>query len=104
MGIKSSQQKGLTGLDESLFKNQGRKSIGGTITYSNGYIIHTFTGSGQLTVLDSSLNVEYLLVAGGGAGGGYHGGGGGAGGKGGDAPRGKSNFNKGGKPDARKRK
>ncbi|MOA47538.1 hypothetical protein D3C78_1701810 [compost metagenome] len=26
------------------------------------------------------------------------------GGKGGDAPRGKSNFNKGGKPDARKRK
>jgi len=28
----------------------------------------------------------------------------GAGGKGGDAPRGKSNFNKGGKPDARKRK
>jgi small subunit ribosomal protein S3 len=27
-----------------------------------------------------------------------------AGGKGGDAPRGKSNFNKGGKPDARKRK
>ena len=27
-----------------------------------------------------------------------------SGGKGGDAPRGKSNFNKGGKPDARKRK
>src|SRR3989344_3644731 len=56
---------------------------GGTITSSGGYKIHTFTGSGTLTVsCPSSLSTQALVVAGGGAGGyGINaGGGGGAGG------------------------
>jgi len=86
MGIKSSQQKGLTGLDESLLKSQGRRAVGGTVTESSGYVIHTFTGSGQFTIIDPTLMVEYLIVAGGGSGGntnsnsGTPAGGGGAGG------------------------
>lgn len=80
MSIKSSSQLGLSGIDNTLLKTQGRRAVGGTITESSGYVIHTFTGSGQFTVLDQKLNVEYLIVAGGGGGGGSHGGGGGAGG------------------------
>jgi len=81
MGIKSSLQKGLSGFDsESLLKIQGRKAVGGTITYSGGYTIHTFTGTTQFTVLDQKLNAEYLIVAGGGGGNGFGGGGAGGGG------------------------
>lgn len=84
MGIKSAQQLGLSGSDNTLLKSQGRKAVGGTVTESGGYVIHTFTGSGQFTVLDQKLNVEYLIVGGGGGGGGAFtkdaaGGGGGAG-------------------------
>ena len=57
----------------------GVSAIGGTITSSAGYTIHTFTSSGTLTVV-SGGDVEYLVVAGGGAGGSTHGGGAGAGG------------------------
>ena len=57
----------------------GVSAIGGTITSSAGYTIHTFTSSGTLTVV-SGGDVEYLVVAGGGAGGYAHGGGAGAGG------------------------
>ncbi len=87
MAIKSSQQRGLNGFDsESLLKNQGVKAVGGTVTESGNYKIHTFTGSGQFTVIDPTLMVEYLIVAGGGSGGncnsnsGTPAGGGGAGG------------------------
>jgi hypothetical protein len=57
-------------------------ATGGTITYSGGMTIHTFTTSGTFTVLTAppSPTVEALLVAGGGAGGNFAGGGGGAGG------------------------
>jgi len=84
MAIKSSQQSGLSGIDNTLLKSQGRRAIGGTVTESGGYIIHTFTATGQFTVLDQKLNVEYLMVGGGGAGGAAFnkdaaGGGGGAG-------------------------
>jgi hypothetical protein len=84
MAIKSSQQLGLSGIDNTLLKTQGRRAVGGTITESGGYVIHTFTGSGQFTVLDQKLNLEYLIVGGGGGGGGAFnkdaaGGGGGAG-------------------------
>lgn len=44
---------------------------GGTVTYSGGYTIHTFTSTGVLQV-DSSANgkvVEYLIIGGGGGGG-----------------------------------
>ncbi len=54
-------------------------ATGGTITYSGGYTIHTFTSSGTFTP-NGSGNVEYLVVAGGGGGGTCIGGGGGAGG------------------------
>lgn len=57
-------------------------ATGGTITYSGGRTIHTFTSSGTFTVLtlDLAAQVEALVVAGGGGGGSYVGGGGGAGG------------------------
>jgi hypothetical protein len=57
-------------------------AIGGTISYSGNYKIHTFTGSGTFSVtsIATATPVEYLVVAGGGGGGGRHGGGGGAGG------------------------
>jgi hypothetical protein len=86
MGIKSIKQQGLIGFDTTLLKSQGFKAIGGVVTESGNYRIHTFTGSGQFTVLDQNLNVEYLIVGGGGSGGncqgnsGTPGGGGGAGG------------------------
>jgi hypothetical protein len=54
-------------------------ATGGTVTYVDGYTIHTFTSSDTFTVYTSG-DVEYLVVAGGGGGGGNHGGAGGAGG------------------------
>jgi hypothetical protein len=55
--------------------------IGGTISTSGGYIIHSFTVVGTTTfTISSSISVEYLIVAGGGSGGVGRGGGGGAGG------------------------
>ena len=81
MAIKSSQQKGLSGFDsESLVKQQGIRAVGGTISDFGNYRVHTFTGTGQFTVIDPNLNIEYLIVGGGGEGGGSHGGGGGGGG------------------------
>jgi len=53
------------------------KAIGGNITYSNGYWVHTFTGSGTF-IAQQALDVEALVVAGGGGGG--HDGNGSAGG------------------------
>ena len=86
MAIKSSQQSGLSGIDNTLLKSQGRRAVGGTVIESGSYVIHTFTGSSQLTIIDPTLVVEYLIVAGGGSGGntnsnsGTPAGGGGAGG------------------------
>ncbi len=61
----------------------GSNCTGGTITTSNGYIIHTFTSSGTFTC-SRSIRAEVLVVGGGGGGGsatsGQGGGGGGAGG------------------------
>ena len=56
------------------------EAIGGTITISGGYTIHTFTSSGTFTPILGDGVVEYLVVAGGGGGGRTDGGGGGAGG------------------------
>ncbi|MFH1226379.1 MAG: DUF2341 domain-containing protein [Planctomycetota bacterium] len=58
-------------------------ATGGTITYSGGYKIHTFTSSGTFNVTGGG-NVEVLVVAGGGSGGNHNttngnGGGGGGG-------------------------
>lgn len=52
---------------------------GGTVTTSGGYTIHTFNSSGTFT-MNTSRNVEYLIVAGGGGGSQSLGGAGGAGG------------------------
>jgi Concanavalin A-like lectin/glucanases superfamily len=57
------------------------KATGGTTVTANGYVTHTFTSSGTLTVAENITNADILVVAGGGGGGGgYQGGGGGAGG------------------------
>jgi hypothetical protein len=54
-------------------------SSGGTISYADGYKIHTFTSSDTF-VVSESVNVDYLVIAGGGGGGfGHYAGGGGAG-------------------------
>lgn len=45
------------------------QATGGTITYANGYTIHTFTSSGTFTPA-ADMQVEYIVVAGGGGGGG----------------------------------
>jgi len=59
---------------------QAVTATGGNSTNEvDGYIIHTFTSDGTLTVTDGGA-VEYLIVGGGGAGGSGFGGGGGAGG------------------------
>ena len=58
-------------------------ATGGTITYSGGRTIHTFTSSGNFVVpnyIEGTPTVDYLLVAGGGGGGNNEGGGGGGGG------------------------
>ena len=55
------------------------KATGGTITYDENYVIHTFTENGTFEP-NSSFNVETLVIAGGGGGGSNHAGGGGAGG------------------------
>ncbi|MFH1201092.1 MAG: hypothetical protein V1484_02060, partial [bacterium] len=61
----------------------GFSATGGTITYSGGYTIHTFTSSDTFSVTGSG-DVEYLVIAGGGGGGGqYSWSGGGSGGAGG---------------------
>ena len=44
-------------------------ATGGTITFITGYVVHTFTSSGNF-VVTSGGEVEYLVVAGGGGGGG----------------------------------
>ena len=59
-------------------------ATGGTISYSNGYTIHTFTSSGTFTP-SQNMNVQVLVVGGGGGSGGggntgWAGGGGGGGG------------------------
>ena len=64
------------------------KATGGSVSYYNGYTIHTFLASGDFTVTDSSpVPISYVAVAGGGSGAGSGfgpgqeaGGGGGAGG------------------------
>ena len=64
--------------------NNGPKAIGGMVTKSGDYWVHTFTASGTFTPLTNLTNVEYLVIAGGGGGGttgsNYANGGGGAGG------------------------
>lgn len=65
------------------FKSQGSMSAtGGSITTSNGYRIHIFTGDGNFTItsISGSASVELLVLAGGAGGGSDMGGGGGAGG------------------------
>ena len=55
-------------------------ATGGVITYSGGYTIHTFTGSGTFTALQTISNAEVFVVAGGGSANGNGAGGGGGGG------------------------
>jgi hypothetical protein len=70
----------------SLNDGYGKSNIsylsgtGGTVTYSGGYKIHTFTGTGTFSVSsigNQGATVEYLIVAGGGSTAGGYGGAGG---------------------------
>lgn len=56
------------------------EATGGTITYSGGYTIHTFTSGGNFEVLSGSALVEYLIVGGGAGPLGFNGSNGGGGG------------------------
>jgi hypothetical protein len=94
-GTTAQQPTGVTGMlrfnttfgklqvyDGNLWIDVGpnpTNAIGGTVTYTGGYTIHTFTSSDTFTVYTGG-DVEYLMVAGGGGGGSRHRGGGGAGG------------------------
>lgn len=68
-------------LDQTLVGLIGAPTFarGGTITYSGGKTIHTFTSSGTFYCINGG-RVEILVVAGGGGGGCHTGGGGGGGG------------------------
>jgi len=69
-----------SGILNRVTDSQEAFATGGTVTYSNGYEIHTFTSSGTLTV-NGTGNIQALVVAGGGGGGGgSYAAGGGAGG------------------------
>ncbi len=80
--IVHDEQSDFTSGQLNRVKDVGNFVTGGTITYSEGYTIHTFTSDGTFTT-NIPLKVDVLIVAGGG-GGGHHtnntGGGGGAGG------------------------
>ena len=58
--------------------NSAAVATGGTITYSGGYTIHTFTGNGTFSP-SINMNVDILVVAGGGGGANTGSGGGGGG-------------------------
>lgn len=63
----------------SAVSSTSNMTIGGTMTFVDGFRIHTFKDSGTLANI-SNTNVEILVVAGGGGGAAMTGGGGGAGG------------------------
>jgi len=63
----------------SAVSSTSNMTIGGTMTFVDGFRIHTFKNSGTLANI-SNTNVEILVVAGGGGGAAMTGGGGGAGG------------------------
>jgi len=69
----------LYGVTKSTETGTGSKAIGGTVTTSGSYTIHTFTSSGMFTPT-TNVNVDYLVVAGGGGVANSHSGGGGGGG------------------------
>ncbi|MFA5779377.1 MAG: glycine-rich domain-containing protein [Elusimicrobiota bacterium] len=77
-GLVSSVTIAGTG-DAAYVRISTVQATGGTITYSGGYTIHTFTSDGTFTP-PVAMNVEVLVVAGGGSGSIDHGGGGGGGG------------------------
>ena len=52
--------RGITTIQKIMGRNLGAKALGGTITYSGGYAIHTFTTGGTFTAL-VSMNVEYII-------------------------------------------
>lgn len=69
---------GVSGLATSVITTSNISSVlifisGGTATtYSSGginYLVNTFTGTGTLTVI-STINIDYMVIAGGGGGGG----------------------------------
>jgi hypothetical protein len=73
--IPDTNTVGYWKMDDSNYQ----QATGGTITYADGYTIHTFTSDGTFVVTED-MEVDVLVVAGGGGGGKGRGGGGGAGG------------------------
>jgi hypothetical protein len=69
----------LYGINRTSGIGRAPLAMGGYMSYSNGYWVHTFPSSGSFIPF-TNMEVEYLVVAGGGSGGNGAGGGGGAGG------------------------
>jgi hypothetical protein len=70
----------LYGINRTSGIGRAPLAMGGYMSYSNGYWVHTFPSSGSFIPF-TNMEVEYLVIAGGGAGGaGWNAGGGGAGG------------------------
>jgi len=59
---------GRAGISVAGVTATGITATGGTITYSGGYTIHTFTTSGTFTVTSGSGDVDVFLVGGGASG------------------------------------
>lgn len=75
----------LYGVNRTSGIGRAPLAMGGYMSYSNGYWVHTFPSSGSFIPF-TNMDVEYLVVAGGGSGtGGYVDGSGGIGGGGGGA-------------------
>ena len=70
MPFKTAQQSGLNGRgrQRSSLIARGAKAVGGTVTFSGNYVIHTFNDSGVFVPVQG-MNIEYVVVAGGGGGG-----------------------------------
>ncbi len=64
-----------------VYLEQAFSGTGGTVTHIDGYRVHTYTSTGDDTLIfNQAGNVDVLVVGGGGGGGGFVGGGGGGGG------------------------
>lgn len=68
-GLAANSSAALYGVNRTAAIGRSPQAIGGSITYANGYWVHTFTGSGSFKPFNN-MDVEYLVIAGGGGGGG----------------------------------
>ena len=72
MAVRRANFAGIFGFKGSHLQAWSPVALGGTVTDSGGYRIHSFTtiGSSTFQVVSGLVSVDYLIVAGGGGGGG----------------------------------